>query len=316
MGPQQCPETRNQTPCTGDPCICAPIKGGCAPDAPSAAPQDPDETSALGTPSRQSPRRPRGRLTLVMIRGSPCSRPPFRVKPQGAPPLSRTSTRRAPWASPGRSCRARGSAPSMVRDAQPLQPLRSAAIHSVPTASEVRGHALRTAPGRLQASRPLQNELCNLESAARRPHAGALRAAPGSLQASRPPQNEVSNLEKAQPLRSTPTHSGQHGLAQHHQGASRRPGHRHHRHRRRPLLKIFATCKARRGPGREGRREGAGQGKGEGHSRAREPGPWRERAQRGLQSDCAEGAKGFSGFSSCALGGSWSKRALWGLGRA
>lgn len=29
-------------------------------------------------------------LTLVMMRGSPCSSPPFRVKPHGAPPLSWT----------------------------------------------------------------------------------------------------------------------------------------------------------------------------------------------------------------------------------
>lgn len=86
-------------------------------------------------------------------------------------------------------------------------------MHSVPAASEVRGHALRAAPGSLQASGPLQNELWNLESAARRPHARAVRAAPGSLQASRPPQNEVSNLEKARPLRSTPMNSGQHELA-------------------------------------------------------------------------------------------------------
>lgn len=254
--------SRNRTPTVDQNPVSTGDSGRCAPESEAtnrmphpAPPPEPRQSFWVGITPGLSPGRPQGRLTLVMTRGSPCSRPPFRVKPQGAPPLRCTSTRRTPSAarasaSARRSGRARGSAPSMMRGAQPLQPLRP-----------------------------------------------------------------------------TPMHSGKHKLA-HHQGASRRPGHRQHRCRRWPLLNLLCNLekrsagRARRERGKrrgEGRGEGAeqarssqtwareGEGEGEGQARAREPALAGAR-RRGFRTDCAKRSEGVS------LG--CSEDSGWDLGRA
>lgn len=57
-------------------------------------PEHPLAHSKLGTAQREQPV-----LTLDTVSGSQCSRPPLRVKPQGAPPCSCTGTY---WKDPGR----------------------------------------------------------------------------------------------------------------------------------------------------------------------------------------------------------------------
>lgn len=91
-----------------------------------------------------------------MTSGSPCSRPPLRVKPHGAPPFSCTSTSRPPSAvrpsaSAGRSGRARGSAPSMARGAQAARPLSPRARAHAPRgpAAEAGAAGARRAAGQL-----------------------------------------------------------------------------------------------------------------------------------------------------------------------
>lgn len=149
---------------------------------PHPAPRTPDKPSGSGLPQDCHRADPEVPLTLVMTRGSPCSRPPFRVKPQGAPPLSCTSTRRSPSAarvsaSTRRSGRARGSAPSMTPGAQPLQPLRPTPMHSgkhkwahnrgASRRPGHRRHRRHRHHSRHRCGRPPLNLLCNLESAAR-----------------------------------------------------------------------------------------------------------------------------------------------------
>lgn len=177
--------SRNHTPMaeqnpapTGDSQQTRPRKRGREPDVPSSA-LKPRPAFWVRTISGLSRGRPRGSLTLVMTRGSPCSRPPFKVKPQGAPPLSCTSTRRTPSvagasASARRSGRARGSAPSMTRGAQPLHtqpfhPLMPTPMHSGKhEPAHHLGASRRLGRRRHYSSRrPPLNLLCNLESATR-----------------------------------------------------------------------------------------------------------------------------------------------------